>query len=127
MILSGVERFHCLFLIPLVLGKMYLSHAKLGGLLFYLDTLLQKNVIVFFFANQISKWRSFEKRAIFDVLFTFFSHQGKLQKLLQYISPSHTYMYFAHPFFFFFFFFCLTNFEKKNTNLSGMVSLWYHS
>ena len=37
-----------------------------------LDNLLQKNVIVFFFENQISKWRSFEKRAIFDLLFTYF-------------------------------------------------------
>ena len=46
-----------------------------------LDNLLQKNVIVFFFENQISKWRSFEKkRAIFDLLFTFFSYQGKVTK-----------------------------------------------
>ena len=35
-----------------------------------LDDLLQKNVIVFFFGNQMSKWRSFEKRAIF----TYFSY-----------------------------------------------------
>ena len=41
----------------------------------------QKNVIVFFFGNQISKWRSFEKRAIFDLLFTFFSYQGKVTKI----------------------------------------------
>ena len=34
------------------------------------------------FGNQISKWRSFEKRVIFDLLFPFFSHQGKLQKFL---------------------------------------------
>ena len=66
---------------------------KIGSFLCSLDNLLQKNVIVFFFGNQISKWRSFEKRAIFDLLFTFFSHQGKLQKFLQHISHSHTYMY----------------------------------
>ena len=87
-----------------------------------LDNLLQKNVIVFFFGNQISKWRSFEKRAIFDVLFTFLVTRKKLQKFLQHISHSHTYTYFAHPIDFF----CLTNFEK-NTNLSGTVSLWYES
>ena len=46
-----------------------------------LDNLLQKNVIVLLFGNQISKWRSFEKRAIFDQLFTFFSHQGKVTKI----------------------------------------------
>ena len=56
-----------------------------------------------------------------------FSHflvtRGKLQKLLQHISHSHTYMYFAHPIDFF----CLTSFEK-DTNLSGMVSqslVWF--
>ena len=79
---------------------------KIGSLVFFfflcsLDNLLQKNVIVFFFGNQISKWRSFKKRAIFDLLFTFFSHQGKLQKFLQHISHSHTYTYFAHPIDFF--------------------------
>ena len=42
-----------------------------------------------------------KKRAIFDLLFTFFSHQGKLQKFLQRISHSHTYMYFANPMDFF--------------------------
>ena len=82
---------------------------KIGSFLCSLDNLLQKNVIVLFFGNQISKWRSFEKRAIFDLLFTFFSHQGKLQKFLQHISHSHTYTYFAHPIEFF----CLVNFEKK--------------
>ena len=95
---------------------------KIGSFLCSLDNLLQKNVIVFFFQNQIAKWRSFEKRAIFDLLFTFFSYQGKVTKILQHISHSHTYMYFAHHIDFF----CLTNLEK-NTNLSGMVSLWCDS
>ena len=54
---------------------------KTGSFLCSLDNLLQKNVIVFFFGNQISKWRSFEKRAIFDLLFTFFSHQEKITKI----------------------------------------------
>ena len=54
---------------------------KIGCFLCSLDNLLQKNVIVLFFGNQISKWRSFEKRSIFDLLFTFFSHQGKVTKI----------------------------------------------
>ena len=54
---------------------------KIRSFLCSLDSLLQKNVIVFFFGNQISKWRSFEKRAIFDLLFTFFIHQGKVTKI----------------------------------------------
>ena len=95
---------------------------KIGSFLCSLDNLLQKNVIVLFFRNQISKWRSFEKKAIL----TYFSHvlvtREKLQKFLQHISHSHTYPYFAHPIDFF----CLTNFEK-NTNLSDTVSLWRES
>ena len=106
--LRGVEWVHGLFLFPLVLGKMQFPHAKLD-LVYSLDNLLQKNVIVLFFGNQISKWRSFKKRAIFDLLFTFFIHQGKLQKFLQHISHSHTYTYFAHPIDFF----CLTPILKK--------------
>ena len=38
---------------------------KIGSFLCSLDNLLQKNVIVFFFENQISKWRSFEKKGYF--------------------------------------------------------------
>ena len=98
---------------------------KIGSFLCNLDNLLQKNVIVFFFENQVSKWRSFEKRVIFDLLFTFFSYQGKVTKIPSaHISLiyNYTYMDFAHPTDFV----CLTNFEK-NTNLSGMVSLWYES
>ena len=53
-----------------------------------------------------------KKGSIFDLLFTFSSHQGKV---LQHISYSHTYTYFVHPIDLF----CLTNFEK-HTNLSGM-------
>ena len=35
---------------------------KIGSFLCSLDNLPQKNVIVFFFGHQISKWRSFEKK-----------------------------------------------------------------
>ena len=79
-----------------------------------LDNLLQKNVIVLFFGNQISKWRSFEKKGLF---LTYFSHflvtREKFQKFLQHISQTHTYTYFAHPIDFF----CLTNFEKKKIRI----------
>ena len=52
---------------------------KIGSFLYSLDNLLQKNVIVLFFGNL--KWRSFEKRAIFNLLFTFSSHKGKVTKI----------------------------------------------
>ena len=74
---------------------------KIRSFLCGLDNLLQKNVIVFFFGNQISKWRSFKKRAIVDQLFTFVVTREKLQKTLRHISHWHTYTYFAHPIDFF--------------------------
>ena len=59
---------------------------KIGSFLCSLDNLLQKNVIVLFFGNQISKCRSFEKKGLF---LTYFSHflvtWEKLQKFLQHI------------------------------------------
>ena len=94
---------------------------KIGSFLCSLDNLLQFN---FFFGNQISKWRSIQKRAIFELLFTFFFHQGKVTNIpLAHISLTYIYI-FCSPYWLF----CLTNFEKKNnTNLSGIVSLWYES
>ena len=45
---------------------------KIGSFLCNLDNLLQKNVIVFFLGNQISKWRSFEKKGYFSHAFRIF-------------------------------------------------------
>ena len=82
---------------------------KIGSFLCSLENLLLKDVIVLFFGNQISKWRSFEKGAIFDLLFTFSSHQGKVTKIPS-AHISNTYMHvFCSPYWLF----CLTNFEKK--------------
>ena len=73
----------------------------------------------FLFGNQISNWRSFEKRTIFDLLFTLFSYQGKVTKIPSaHISLTYIHVFCVHPIDIF----CLTNFEKKNTNLSGMDS-----
>ena len=76
---------------------------KIWSFLCSLDNLLQKNVIVLFFGNQISKWHSFEKRAILDLLFTFSSHQGKVTKNPSAHISNTVYAYFAHPIDFFFF------------------------
>ena len=38
---------------------------KIGSFLCSLDNFRQKNLIVFFFGTQISKWRSFEKKGYF--------------------------------------------------------------
>ena len=53
---------------------------KIGSFLCSLDNLLQKNVIVLFFGNQFQNGAHLKKRAIFDLLFTFSSHQGKVTK-----------------------------------------------
>ena len=78
-------------------GENVVFTCKIGSFLCSLDNLLQKKVIVFLFGNQISKWRSFGKRAIFDLLFTHFSHQGKVTKIPS--APiSLTYIHvFGHP------------------------------
>ena len=76
--------------------------SKSGSFLCSLDNLLQKNEIVFFFGNQISKWRSFKKR----LFLTYFSHfivtRERLQKFLQHLSHIHTYIHtFCSPYWLF--------------------------
>ena len=64
---------------------------KIGSFLCSLDNLLQKNIIVLFFGNKISKWRSFEKRAIFDLLFTFLVTRESYKKSFStYLTHIHT-------------------------------------
>ena len=70
-----------LVLVSPCLRENVVATCKIGSFLCRLYNLLQKNVIVLFFGNQISKWHSFEKMAIFDLLFAFFSHQGKVTKI----------------------------------------------
>ena len=112
----------CLVLVSPCFRENVAATCKIGSFLCSLYNLLQKNVIVLFFRNQISKWRSFEKGLFLNYFSHFLVTREKLQKFLQHISQTHIYTYFAHPIDFF----CLTNFEK-NTNLSGTVSLWYDS
>ena len=96
---------------------------KIGSFLCSLDTLLQKNVIVFFFENQISKWRSFVNRAIFDLLFTsFFGYQGKVTK----IPSAHISLTNIHVFCSPYCLFCFTNFEKKYEFIRyGFSLVWF--
>ena len=96
---------------------------KIGSLLCSLDNLLQKNVIVFgfFFLNQILKWRSFEKMAIFDLLLTFLvTRESYKNSFSTYLTRIHTCILLTLLTFF------LTNFEK-NTSLLGTLSLWHES
>ena len=92
--LRDEECVHCLFLFPLVSGKMELSHTKLGLFLCSLDNLLQQNIIVFFFGNQISKWRSFEKKGYFWPTFHIFLSPSKVTK----IPSAHISVTYIHAF-----------------------------
>ena len=66
---------------------------KIGCFLCSLDNLLQKNIIVLFFGNKISKWRSFEKRAIFDLLFTFLvTRESYKNSFSTYLTHIHTHI-----------------------------------
>ena len=87
-----------------------------------LDNLLQKNVIVFFFGNQISKWRSFEKRAIFDLLFTFFLSPGKSNKnsFSTYLTHIHTRILLT-----LLTFFALSIFKKYEFFMYGFCLVWF--
>ena len=48
--------------------KNVIVTCKIGSFLRSLDNLHQKNVVVFFFGKQISKWRSFKKGLFFYLL-----------------------------------------------------------
>ena len=78
---------------PCIRERNVIVTCKIGSFLRSLDNSLQKNVIVFFFGNQISKLRSFEKRAIFDLLFTFFKSPGKSYKISAYISLTYIHVF----------------------------------
>ena len=56
-----------------------------------LDNLLQKNVIVSFFGNQISNGAHLKKRAIFDLLFTFLvTRESYKNSFSTYLTHIHT-------------------------------------
>ena len=64
---------------------------QIGSFLCSLENLLQKNVIVFFFKNQISKWHLFEKRAILNYFSHFLVTREKLQNSFStYLTHIHT-------------------------------------
>ena len=116
---------------PQFFGPQIFSPNRVSPKTFCLNTLVHASfcshdfyqVIVFFFWKSNFKMALIWKMAIFDLLFTFFSHQGEVTK----IPSAHISLTYIHVFCSSYWLFCLTNFEKKNTNLSGMVSLWYES
>ena len=98
---NGCGKGPWLVLVSPCFRENVVATCKIRSFLCSLDNLFQKNVTVLFFGNQILKWCSFEKRAIFDLLSHFLVTREKLQKFLQHLSHSHTYTYFAHAIDFF--------------------------
>ena len=77
---------------PCFRGNVVVS-CKIGSFLCSLDNLLQKNVIVFFFENQISKWRSW-KKGLFLTYFSHFLLPGKVTKIpLAHISLTYMHVF----------------------------------
>ena len=103
---------------------------KIVSFLCSFDNFLLKNVIVFFFGNQISKWCS-EKKRLFLTYFSHFlvtrkRHKNSFSTYLTYIHISCIFSTRAQFKCFPIDFFCFSNFAKI-TNSSCMVSLWYAS
>ena len=73
---GGVEWVSLFVLVSPCFRENVVVTCKIGSFLCSLDNLLQKTVTVFFFGNQIWKWRSFEKRTIFDLLSHFLVTRG---------------------------------------------------
>ena len=86
---------------------------KIVSFLCSLDNLLQKNVIVFFFWKSNFKMALIWKRTNFDLLFTFFSYQGKATK----IPSAHISLTYIHVFCSpYWLFLCVTNLKKKKNS-----------
>ena len=75
---------------PCFREKNVVATCKIGSFLCSLDNSLQKNVIVLFFGNQISKWRSFEKTVIsfFNVIIGKLYYDTKVSPFTANISRS---------------------------------------
>ena len=123
MFVKGCEMGPLLVLVSLCFRENVGVTCKIGSFLCSLDNLLQKNIIVsFFWKSNFKMALIWKKSAILDLLFTFFSYQRKVTK----IPSAHISLTYVHVLCSPYWLFCLTNFEK-NTNLSGVVSLWYES
>ena len=69
-------------------------HMKIGSFLCSLGNLLQRNVIVFFFGNQLQNGAHLKKGLFLTYFLHFLSHQGKVTK----ISSAHISLTYIHVF-----------------------------
>ena len=89
-----VEWVHCLFLLPL--RQNIVVTCKIGSFLCsWNNNSLQKKTLLFsFFKIKFQNGAHLKKRAIFDLLFRFFSYQGKVTK----IPSAHISLTYIHVF-----------------------------
>ena len=97
-----------------------MSHAKSCLCCVVKMAFFWKNVIDFFFVNQISKWRSYEKKSYFWPTFNIFKSPGKRHK--KFFSTYPTYIH-TRILLTLYWLFCFPNFATI-ANLSCMISLW---
>ena len=93
-LLKGCGMGPCLVLVSPCFRKNVVATCKIGSFLCSLHNLLQKNVIVLFFGNQISKWNSFEK----GLLLTYFSHSLVTREKVTKIPLPHISLTYIHVF-----------------------------
>ena len=92
---NGCGMDSLLVLVSPYFRKTVVVTCQIGSLLCSLDNLLQKIVIVFFFLRiKFQNGAHLKKGAIFDLLFTFFSYQGKVTKIpLAHISLTYIHVF----------------------------------
>ena len=118
---KGCGMYPWLVLVSPCFGENVVATCKIGSFLCSLDNLLQKNGNCSLFWKSNFKMALIWKKGYFDLLFTFSSHQGKGTK----IPTAHVSLTYIHVFCSPYWLFLPYQFWKKNTNLSGTVSLWY--
>ena len=92
---------------------------KIGSFLCSLDNLLQKNDCFLFWKSNFKMALIWKKGYFWPTFYVFYSPEKSYKNSFStYLTHIHTRILLI-----LLTFFCLTNFEK-NTNLSGMVSLW---
>ena len=111
-----------LVLVSTCFRENVVATCKIGSFLCSLDNLLQNNVIVFFLEIKFQNGAHLKK----GLILTYFSHflvtREKLQNSFSiYLTHIHTRILLT------LLTLLLYQFRKKNTNLSGTVSLWYES
>ena len=86
---------------------------KIGSFLCSLDNLLQKTYLFSFLEIKFQNGAHLRKKVIFDLLFTFFSHQGKVTK----VPSAHISLTYIHVSCSPYWLFCHSNFEKKKIRI----------